>query len=61
MKVITLPKTFPISEIFAFLDIYILKSRELESYTIIEMSEFDYFVLKDYLRREGQKYGVTEL
>lgn len=61
MKVAALPKGFPVSEIFSLLDIYILKSRELDNEIIIEMSEFDYYILNNYINKEGEKYGVTKL
>lgn len=61
MKIVTLPKGFPVSEIFSLLDIYTLRSRELDNEIIIEMSEFDYYILSNYINREGEKYGVTKL
>lgn len=61
MKAIKLPVSFPVSEVFAALDIYMLRSKKLEDFIIIELEEFDYAVLKAYITQKGDLYGSIEL
>lgn len=61
MRVISVPKDFPVSEVFAFLDIYTLQSRIIEDKIYLEISEFDYAIFRDYATKEGIDIGTIEL
>lgn len=61
VKVIKLPLTFPLSEVFAHLEIYLLRKRVLEDGVLVEMDTFDAIVLKEYLEKEGIIHVYTEL
>lgn len=60
-KVIKLPLTFPLSEVFASLDIYALRIKEVNDGIVVELETFDSVILKDYLEKEGIGHVFTEL
>lgn len=60
-KVIKLPLTFPLSEVFALLDIYAIRSRETVDGIVVELDGFDAAIFKDYLVKEGISNVYNEL
>lgn len=60
-KVIKLPLTFPLSEVLARLDIYAIRTREIDDSMVVELDVFDFAIFKDYLTKEGVSNVYTEL
>lgn len=60
-KVIKVPLNFPLSEVLALLDIYTIRTREIDDSIVIELDGFDFAIFKDYLSKEGLDNVYSEL
>jgi hypothetical protein len=52
MKIIRLPLDFPLGEVSSLLDITPRKRKIIENILLVELSEFDYEVLVEFLDRQ---------